>query len=398
MTDAELKSRIDTLTKQIAEIDRTLADGTYWESLDPKDAAARKEALEAAKASYNSRVRELYNELSDVRGDRPARKDLPTSRDPGPIFADDTEPVDYSPSSDPPDRPSTSGDDFLRHAGRAVGVPSSLLPKRTAPTFEMPEPKSGESPEAYNARAKGAFDQEKKAADQADQLSGDLISMAVKAVLGMVTDAVKAPAVIGEAAASATFAEKPTDFLHSGGKAIEGFSDLTMGMIPGLGTVGKFVGALGSAIDQLNKWSDGLHQTNMGFAEFSGAMAQVQAESQVRKIVLDQQRGDVRAEAARRLSEARDRRERATGELMDAFHNRVSAPAMEKVENLLAEVSEYLKKVFGVNGPPAIEGDTLGEWIYKNTDADFARDYGVSPAAAGLNADFQKDLLNRMRR
>lgn len=397
MTDAELKSRIDSLNKQVGEIDRTLADSTYFDSLDPKDAAGRKEALEAARASYNARIKELYGELSDVRGDRPPRKDIGTSRDPGPVFADDSEPVEYESSSASPSGPGTSGNDFLRHIGNAVGVPASLLPKRAAPTIDLPEPKAGESATDYDARSKAMADSQKKAADQADQLSGDLISMAIKAVIGQVERMAKAPAVIGEAAASATFAEKPTDFLHSGGRAIQGFGDLVSG-IPVVGDaisgVGKFVSAVGGAVDQLNKWSDGLHNTNMGFAEFSAGMAQVQAESQVRKIVLDQQRGDARAEAARRLSEARDRRERAQGELMDAFHNKVSAPAMTVVETYLGDIFDWLKTKFGAPDAPKQFGGLAG-WADDITDTLFSQEYGAP--LGQMNKQEREALLNRIK-
>ena len=77
----------------------------------------------------------------------------------------------------------------------------------------------------------------------------------------------------------------------------------------GLDSIGKMLGPAGlplrglaklgevafGAVDRLKMWSHELHQANMRFAEFSGSMAMVQAEQQVRDISYSIRRGEARA-------------------------------------------------------------------------------------------------------
>ena len=87
------------------------------------------------------------------------------------------------------------------------------------------------------------------------------------------------------------------------------------GMIPVVGPVIKGLTTIGSglieAAQKLNKWSDNIHESNMKFAEFSGAMSTVQSESQIREIKMNKIVGDATAESARELAEAKDRSRKA---------------------------------------------------------------------------------------
>lgn len=95
------------------------------------------------------------------------------------------------------------------------------------------------------------------------------------------------------------------------------------GMIPVIGKVAepalKLTAAFFSATDSVKKWTESLHQSNMRFAEFSGAMAGVQAEQEARDIALQKQQGDARAESARDLAEAKSRLAKAVAPLEDSF-------------------------------------------------------------------------------
>lgn len=66
-----------------------------------------------------------------------------------------------------------------------------------------------------------------------------------------------------------------------------------------------FVAAISGALDALKRWGDNLHQANMQFAEFSAAMAGVKALDTARRIDLNRQRGDRRADTARDLANVR---------------------------------------------------------------------------------------------
>ena len=98
-----------------------------------------------------------------------------------------------------------------------------------------------------------------------------------------------------------------------------------VGMIPGVGQVGEAFLKLGStvleSIDRMQKWSNQLHEANMQFAEFSGAMATVQAEQMVRDIELSQKRGDRRAESAEYLAESKSQLDRRAAKVEDFVGN-----------------------------------------------------------------------------
>lgn len=69
-----------------------------------------------------------------------------------------------------------------------------------------------------------------------------------------------------------------------------------------LGIANQALGAFGKlvfdSIEKLRNWNENLYKANVQFAEFSGAMAGVQARQDVRQLLLDKERGDRRAETA----------------------------------------------------------------------------------------------------
>jgi hypothetical protein len=93
---------------------------------------------------------------------------------------------------------------------------------------------------------------------------------------------------------------------------VGGIGEAAGAMIPGpagvgIETAGKLVRVMGEALEKLRDFAEGLHQANMRFARISPSMSVVQAEHQMRQMLLDFQRGQRRAEPARDLSAALDR-------------------------------------------------------------------------------------------
>jgi hypothetical protein len=81
--------------------------------------------------------------------------------------------------------------------------------------------------------------------------------------------------------------------VQAAGKGIGGPAG---GIIEKFGELGK---KLGESLERLRRWNEQLYQANTQFAEFSGGMAAVQAEQEVRDIRLSQYRGDTQAGSAR---------------------------------------------------------------------------------------------------
>ncbi len=125
----------------------------------------------------------------------------------------------------------------------------------------------------------------------------------------------------------------------------------------GVGKFGEMLGPFGApikglaklgevtfgAIDKIKVWSEQLHQSNMRFAEFSGSMAQVQAEQQIRDIHYSMERGEARAAGARRLAESASARRQAMAGVEDAYaeiqNNQAVASnqILQNLPNILAQ-------------------------------------------------------------
>ena len=85
------------------------------------------------------------------------------------------------------------------------------------------------------------------------------------------------------------------------GAAVGGLPGAMIGSGVGF-IVGQFAKGLGGAVEKLREWTDNLSKANFQFAEFSPAMARVQAEAERREIVLSRERGQRLAPTARFLS------------------------------------------------------------------------------------------------
>ncbi len=134
----------------------------------------------------------------------------------------------------------------------------------------------------------------------------------------------------------------------SPGSVVKGFTDLG--------------GAVFKSIEKLRDWTDGLHKSNMQFAEFSASMASVSAETEMRRVRFSQRRGDARAETARDLSEARDRLSRGFApfeDVMKNFMNFIGSNALNKV----AAALEFIARKMGM--PKDKDEGTVGG-LYTN--------------------------------
>lgn len=148
--------------------------------------------------------------------------------------------------------------------------------------------------------------------------------------------------------------------------------------------VGKFAGGLVTAVDRLRKWGDHLHQMNMQFADFSGAMAAVKGRQDVRDVELNRTRGDRRAVAAETLATGQHTFKEFAAEWGDAFKitvDTVWGPIAQK----LGEMGKDLNKMVGLTkflADQAKLGNNLtaaGEWMTTVATEHWTEVYGRPP-------------------
>lgn len=138
------------------------------------------------------------------------------------------------------------------------------------------------------------------------------------------------------------------------------------------GKAGEFTGAVIESVDKLRKWGDTLAETNMKFAEFSGAMAQVQAQTEVNRLNLQREQGDRRAATARELETSRNRLNKAMAPMEDYwnnFRNRVGALVNNAMANAAEKVNEFGKKIglWGGDEKPGVV-TTNKDWLEARMD------------------------------
>lgn len=151
-----------------------------------------------------------------------------------------------------------------------------------------------------------------------------LAALGSRSVLGAGSHASQAGVEVGE---SMQKFGKGT-FVEGMGKAVEGMS--------------KFSKVIFDSLDGLRNWNEQLMQGNFRFAEFSGAMTQVQVEQELRAMQLSQQRGDAQADTARQQAEAKARLDKALAPFetwWSNFTNRIGAGAADVAAGLLNKLS-----------------------------------------------------------
>lgn len=121
-------------------------------------------------------------------------------------------------------------------------------------------------------------------------------------------------------------------------------------MVPGVGNAIAGVMKLGStafgAVDKLQQWNRSIHESNIQFGQFSGAMAVVAAQQEARDIQLSREKGDARADSAMYQAEQMSRLERTLAPLGNALSNLKN----KVVGGVTESVSDFLEGKEGTKG------------------------------------------------
>lgn len=137
----------------------------------------------------------------------------------------------------------------------------------------------------------------------------------------------------------------------------------------------KFAAALVESIDKLQDFSHGLHDSNMKFTEFSGAMAAVKARQDVREIHLIRQRGSNRAESAERVASSMNRLDVAKAPIEDAWAKlkaELVSPLLDGVAGVLEGLNLIGEKL-GILKKPKDQDDPI-KWFEEASGlTDFGR-------------------------
>lgn len=107
------------------------------------------------------------------------------------------------------------------------------------------------------------------------------------------------------------------------------------------GAVLKFAEGIAGAAGKVREWGDHLHEQNRTFAEFSGSMAAVMAQDDARRIWLQREQGERRAQSAKDLAEARFRLDATLAPLEDAFaklKNQIVANLSDAITNAIKKI------------------------------------------------------------
>ncbi len=147
---------------------------------------------------------------------------------------------------------------------------------------------------------------------------------------------------------TATAAGDEMSGVAGGFKAISGAGEMLGGMggaAEGLGAVLGPVGAFGAAlvggVEKLQEWSKSLHNANMQFADFSGSMAQVKANQDIRDEILNMRKGEARAGSAEHLAQGMN----SLNEALAPIENGIANLANQIVGNLALWCGEIIKKI-----------------------------------------------------
>lgn len=120
------------------------------------------------------------------------------------------------------------------------------------------------------------------------------------------------------------------------------------------GAVLKFGEQTLKTIDAVREFAQGMHNANMGFAEFSASMAIVQADKEVRDIELSMKRGDRRAASAGYLAESMSRFDQQVTPITDALAgiaNNATGVLLDMLGQILTPVAGLARWFIGEEKP-----------------------------------------------
>lgn len=193
-----------------------------------------------------------------------------------------------------------------------------------------------------------------------------------------------------QGASKALVSERAGDALSGAGQATQGLGKLTGN--PALQGLGMFAKTVGESVERLRRWNDQILDSNLRFAEFSGAMARVQAEHESRQIRLSQERGDRRAPTAQRQAEARDRLERNLAPVEDWWSN-VRGEISTMFSNWFSNVIEAIQGEQTQAGGPPI---SFTDWVGGAQETTWAEQFG-RPERFPRNTNFDWVRMNGRR-
>lgn len=240
------------------------------------------------------------------------------------------------------------------------------------------------------------------------------------------------------------FADKGSDLLEAGhearGKAYQGIGHLMQGLKGGENGVGSLLrgvskvsegaqasGALGSVgggvagavggvaalgaaayegMKKVQEWGDSLHKANMQFAEFSGAMAGVEARQEVRDMQLSRERGERRAASAEYLAEGKNGLDKSMAVIEDSvavLSNYVTG-TLARVINIAAEaIADVIKLLpgWGKSDKDQTNEIDADEYLAAAGMEGLMQNYGVgwkdlTDPASGK--DTMQEVIRRMQR
>lgn len=164
------------------------------------------------------------------------------------------------------------------------------------------------------------------------------------------------------------------DVLGHEGAAIGGE---TGQLIQRFAALGRTVGV---ALERLRGWNENLHRGNMQFAEFSGGMSMVQAEQEVRDIMLSQRRGDRRAASARALAESKsslDARLAPFEDILAVIKNAATAVVNNKSSQYLEGISKLAEDILAkMTADESGEEINAGDWMSDVAEQKWYETYG----------------------
>lgn len=102
----------------------------------------------------------------------------------------------------------------------------------------------------------------------------------------------------------------------------------------------QFADALVKSISTLRRWNDAIHESNMRFAQFSASMSMVQARAEMRRIYLEQERGERRAGTAEYHEQGKIQIDRRMALWEDTFANvkNIVVGTLDRVIDILLDM------------------------------------------------------------
>lgn len=161
---------------------------------------------------------------------------------------------------------------------------------------------------------------------------------------------------------TALTAQRAGDIASGAGQAVFGLGSMEGG---GKGNVlrimGSFIQAVGDGTNSLQDFVKGLHASNVRFAEFSGGMAQVQVNQQMREIELAQKRGDRRSESAELLAKEMNDLNVNLARVEDKWANLQNTFIAALLAAVNPKLKEVLDKLLGKEEEDTSKGETMTE-------------------------------------